>query len=260
MLLDYEESQFLGKLPVGTAIVKLQNRWHAPFLLKLPYVPIATGKTADDMVKAKMASYLPESEVIYPEITQPHIVRVISPADKDSKKLLVSIVDEPLLGIAERYRKIRLNPKTGNKYKQQLISQALVKEVTIKTRSGRIKLLELTGKAAAAPKSLRHGGVEHLYWVRQVKRKMESKGYKVEEEFPIGKGESVDLAIISKKKIAIEIETGKSDAIGNIRKCLKAGFDVISMATNQTTLKKLTLNIRVFPEGDRNRVRIRIVG
>ena len=110
---------------------------------------------------------------------------------------------------------------------------------------------------AAVPKSLRHGGVEHLYWVRQVKRKIESKGHKVLEEFPIGKGESVDLAIIGNKKIAIEIETGKSDAIGNIRKCLRTGFEVVSIATNQTTLEKLTSDIRNFPEDERKRIRVR---
>lgn len=44
MLLDHDEKLFLGKLPVGTAIVKLQNRWHAPFILRLPYVAIKAGK------------------------------------------------------------------------------------------------------------------------------------------------------------------------------------------------------------------------
>ena len=38
MLLDQDESLLLGKLPVGTSIAKLQNRWHAPFMVKLPLV------------------------------------------------------------------------------------------------------------------------------------------------------------------------------------------------------------------------------
>lgn len=82
--------------------------------------------------------------------------------------------------------------------------------VGIKTSNRRIKLLEPTDKGReelkeyGLSKSLRHGGVEHLYWMRQVKKRLEGNGYDVEEEFPIGNGETVDLAIIGKsEKIAI---------------------------------------------------------
>ena len=33
MLLDHDERLLLGRLPVGIAIMKLQNRWHAPFMI-----------------------------------------------------------------------------------------------------------------------------------------------------------------------------------------------------------------------------------
>lgn len=42
------------------------------------------------------------------------------------------------------------------------------------------------------------------------------------------------------KTLAIEIETGKSDAIGNIEKCLKVGFDeIISVHTNWKEMEKV---------------------
>ena len=104
--------------------------------------------------------------------------------------------------------------------------------------------------------SLRHGGVEHLYWLRKIKEKLVCQGYKVEEEYPIGKGQTVDLAIIGKKRIAIEIETGKSDAIHNIEKCLNANFDVISAATNPDTLQKIISELNQLPEPARQRVRV----
>ncbi|MFC1718470.1 ATP-binding protein [Candidatus Poribacteria bacterium] len=246
MLLDRDEQLFLGKLPVGTAIVKLQNRWHAPFMIRFPYVPIQAGKVDDGAIKAKMQGYFTESEAILPEIQQPQDISVISDADKEEKKLLVSIAEEPLLGIAERYRTTFMNPRSGNQCKRNLIELGLIKEVSIRISNGRIKLLEPTDKGMEELKeygysrSWRHGGVEHLYWVRQVRKRLESKGYKVKEEYPIGNGETVDLAIIGKnKKIAIEIETGKSDAVGNIRKCLAAGFEVVSVATNERALQKM---------------------
>jgi hypothetical protein len=126
------------------------------------------------------------------------------------KRLLVSIAEEPLLGIAERYRAICLNPRSGNRCKRNLTELGLIKVVGIKTSNRRIKLLEPTDKGReelkeyGLSKSLRHGGVEHLYWMRQVKKRLEGNGYDVEEEFPIGNGETVDLAIIGKsEKIAI---------------------------------------------------------
>jgi hypothetical protein len=42
------------------------------------------------------------------------------------------------------------------------------------------------------------------------------------------------------KKAAIEIETGKSNAIDNIQRAIQAGFEeVICVATNRTTEEKL---------------------
>jgi len=263
MLLDRDEQLFLGRLPVGTAIAKLQNRWHAPFLLKLPFVPLQTGKTTDDMVKVKMRGYFTEQAVALTRAANPTDISVISDAGKRSKKLLVSIVDDPLLGIAERYRKICLNPRNGNQCKQELIELGLVSEVSIKTGKARIKLLKLTDKGKVkikeygcdVSKSLRHGGVEHLYWVQKVKKKLEDKGYIVEDEFPIGKGEAVDIAIVG-KKIAIEIETGKSDAVKNIRKCLDAGFEVVSVATSKEALKKIRSKLARIPKRELRRVRV----
>ena len=59
----------------------------------------------------------------------------------------------------------------------------------------------------------------------------------VTEEFKIGRG-AIDLVALKGDEIlAIEIETGKSDVVGNIEKCLKVGFEkVVVVAVNSTTL------------------------
>jgi len=67
---------------------------------------------------------------------------------------------------------------------------------------------------------------EHQYWKKKVSDKLHSQGYTVHEEYPIGGGKAIDLvAEKDGKRIAIEIETGKSDVEGNIRKCLANGFE-----------------------------------
>lgn len=54
------------------------------------------------------------------------------------------------------------------------------------------------------------------------------KGFEVTFEYKIGDGKSVDLvAEKDGKRIAIEIEAGKSDSLYNVRKDLEARFDEV---------------------------------
>lgn len=64
--------------------------------------------------------------------------------------------------------------------------------------------------------------------------------FKVSYEKSIN-GKTVDIVINNGgKKIALEIETCKSDPVGNIEKCLKYGFDtVISIPTTKDCERKI---------------------
>ena len=63
------------------------------------------------------------------------------------------------------------------------------------------------------------------------------------EEISVGGGRTVDLvAVEGSKKIAIEIETGKSDAVRNIRKCLAAGFQKVLVVTASNHVTKTIQN------------------
>jgi len=76
--------------------------------------------------------------------------------------------------------------------------------------------------------SLEH---EHCKW--KVAEDYRNEGYKVIEEKPIGEGRSVDL--VAKKdgtEIAIEIETGKADFLGNIKKWLTFEMSGFSRGKN----------------------------
>ena len=76
--------------------------------------------------------------------------------------------------------------------------------------------------------SHRTGGIEHPYWKRRLADYFREKGYGVVEEKAIGKGKTVDLVAENEnEKIAVEIETGKSDAFHNLTKNLGSGFDKI---------------------------------
>ncbi len=60
----------------------------------------------------------------------------------------------------------------------------------------------------------------------------------MELEAPRGTGRVDVLAVKASESIAVEIETGKSDAVWNVRKNLKSGFGrVLVVATDEAALR-----------------------
>jgi hypothetical protein len=115
---------------------------------------------------------------------------------------------------------------TGNRTKDSLIAKDLAFFDPVTTPTGRVKILSLTTKGVAllpqeeARTRYRRGGATHEYWRHQLKLMLEQHGYAVQEEFPVGGGHTVDLhASKGARRLSIEIETGKSDVMGNIEKC-----------------------------------------
>jgi len=112
----------------------------------------------------------------------------------------------------------------------------------------------------AAPAALGRGGPEHQYLQELVKRWGEAKGYRATVEEPLPSGGKVDVALRREgHALACEISVTSSVAqeIGNVEKCLAAGFDeVVLLALNRGTLGKVreALDLRL-PPGAAGRVR-----
>ena len=68
--------------------------------------------------------------------------------------------------------------------------------------------------------------LEHTFWARKVAQQFERDGFNVSYEQPvIGNGVVDVVAGRSDERVAIEIETGKSDITGNLAKLRGRGFD-----------------------------------
>ncbi|MBM4037168.1 MAG: hypothetical protein FJ290_01525 [Planctomycetes bacterium] len=68
--------------------------------------------------------------------------------------------------------------------------------------------------------------MEHRYWRAKLAARLRACHYAVQEESPIGGGKTVDiLASKEGRRIAFEIETGKSDVAANVEKVDAAGID-----------------------------------
>jgi hypothetical protein len=168
------------------------------------------------------------------------------PLNADPNILLADICINPFSSITQRYKRLKLNTHYGNNLKKQLIEQKCIISRKVITGYGWITLFELTQKGRLILRDLGHEvkntreGIVHRFWKNKIAKYYEKKGFKVfiEEYFITGRP---DIIIMKQgKKVAIEIETGKSNIIYNIRKCLKAGFDeVFCVATNKNVEKKI---------------------
>ncbi len=99
-------------------------------------------------------------------------------------------------------------------------------------------------KAPTPPPPLGRGGPEHQYLQEFVKRFGESKGFRVTVEQPVLDGQgSVDVVLEREGwRLACEISvtTGVEQEIGNVEKCLAAGFDVVAVISpKERHLEKL---------------------
>ena len=87
-------------------------------------------------------------------------------------------------------------------------------------------------------------GIVHKYWKEKIADDYRQKDFDIHVEKNIN-GRPDIIAKKDNKKIAIEIETGKSDFIKNIQRDLNAGFDeVIVIATSKRADEVIRENIK----------------
>ena len=256
MLMESSDKKMLGRLEVGEAVVKLQGRWHQPFSIQIPLVPIKKGSVSDENIQEYMRPYSNmieveptefDTEKVIPDIPESRKIEEINKPEE--LKLLIDITQNKFSGVVERYKRLGWSRRKGNENKKSLLSKDLIGIEEIPTDSGRIVILKLTNKGKVVlnditpepGKESRQGGITHEYWKNKYAKIYENNGYQVEVEAPIGMGKTVDLvAKNGSKRISIEIETGRSDILANINKCLTVGFDkIIIVATNDQAEMKI---------------------
>jgi Holliday junction resolvase-like predicted endonuclease len=243
MLIEEEQKEYLGMLEIGWGIVRMQNRLSKPFLAKFPLFEIKKGMITDADVRAKMAGFSGDSPNILPEEKKIEDIRRIREKDKirkneiteEEKKLLIDVMEYPISGIAERYKRLSFSVYKGNRIRDTLISKELLNSYSLSTFEGRVNYLDLTEMGEKALREMgykiekkREGGPEHEYWKHRIAKHLKKKGYEIEIESPIGEGKTVDIvAYKGEEKIAVEIETGKSDVIENFLKNIDESFSKI---------------------------------
>ena len=160
---------------------------------------------------------------------------------REGIRFLSDVAIRPLSTTVSRYHRLNLSRRRGNAVRQGLAAAGIIKAVTIPTRCGQVVLYELTelGRTLCSSAHIETGfkprqSLEHRYWVRQTSRYFEKRGYEVKCEHPVNGNGAIDIfAQRAGEKIAVEVETGKSNIKANLDKSKNMGFDrIVFVATS----------------------------
>lgn len=271
LLLDSEQTDYLGRLEVGWAVVKLQGRWFWPFLIKLPLIEVKKGNVSDQVIqqRAKSIAISGGRARFSPPGTQDIQKNTVPEMDKNKeeeegnrcaiklttqdRKFLLDVYQYPASFVTQRYLRLGLSARKGNNIQQTLLDKNLLASANISAGRKVVKILGLTGQGrdilGIKSQSNREGGLVHRYWQHRLAEHLKNCGYEVEVEAPVGDGKTIDIvARRDGRRIAFEIETGNSDAKANVEKCLNASVDrVFVVAVSQVVKDMLASMISQQP-------------
>jgi hypothetical protein len=131
----------------------------------------------------------------------------------------------------------------GNSLKNRLVEDGILEEQEVKVGRTYKILLRITHAARTRlglKKYLGRGSIAHEYWKRFYAARFKDDGYHVELEAVRHEGRVDVLATKNTDSIAVEIETGKSDVVWNVKQNVLTGFyKVLVVATDDKALEKV---------------------
>jgi hypothetical protein len=151
MLLDPKEREILGTLEVGKAVVKLQGRGTKPFLIEIPQFSLKKGLFSDEEVARRMGRLNPVvaqartvEEAVQPA-TAPDSIQDEEGIDGLAMAFLHDVAEFPESGVANRYKRLGISVRQGQKLKARLVEEGLIEEALETTESGSLRVIRLTG-------------------------------------------------------------------------------------------------------------------
>ena len=246
-----EEKEYFSRLPVGQGIVKLQDRWTKPFLVQFPLVNVNKGSITDAILaryfrlnQGKGTGSGGKRSVPAEFGRVPQVPLFDNALNKGVFVFLEDILSFPDDGVKERYKRLGLSAGAGNRMKEQLLDQGWIEAQVVELGRTR-KVLLRVGKEGKKALGLDGGVPEraslvHEYWKRFYAERFREQGYKVDLEAPRKSGCVDVLAAKDGKTIAVEIETGKSDIVRNVKQDLLSGFGkILVVATDEKAMRKV---------------------
>ena len=231
-------------------------------------VPVVDKKDEIKTNKAK-ATHPPSPEEASSGTHRPIDDPLPDPPEKtmsrEETRFLSDVAARPLSTTVSRYHRLHLSRRRGNAVRQSLLKAGLIEAVPIATRSGQVVLYQMTDAGRSAchdlgidPGPRPRASLEHSFWVSKVAELFEKKGYDVTREYHVDGDGTVDvLAERPGKRVAVEVETGKSDIKENLAKLCGGGFDrIVVVATSPAGVSACQRAIEERHAGSRPRVEL----
>ncbi len=241
------EKRFFSMLPVGHGIVKLQDRWRQPMLAQFPLVEVAKGAVNDEMLKA-FVSGKHSQRAMRKQVRKAGFGSILATGERylseDEYVFLHDVATHDRDGVRARYERLGWSSERGQRIKDRLVQRGWLLETEQKlgqTRKLVLELVEDSARLLSFPRDQsRVASPIHEYWQRYYAAAMCDQGYMVTME-ALRQGGNVDvLAVKDGKRIGIEIETGKSDVVANVKNGLLSGFDEVLVAcTDENALVRV---------------------
>ncbi|MBP7936871.1 MAG: ATP-binding protein [Phycisphaerae bacterium] len=156
MLLEDQEKDILGRLQVGEAVVRLQGRGVRPFMIHVPEFAIHKGSISDAQVMVHMRQLGLLSDrrrAVLRTVSVANVADSLQEPATDPEwpthslpeaAFLADVAAFPDSGIAERYRRLGLSVRQGQRIKDAGIEKGLISEEIHTTRMGKIRVVRLT--------------------------------------------------------------------------------------------------------------------
>jgi hypothetical protein len=147
LLMD-KERDMLGALEVGRAVVKLQGRIARPFQIIMPHFLIQKGSIDDEQIRNHMQHVIIQENEMLAEMNHPSNEAIHGfVREEDQRKIFLHDVDQfTSSGIADRYKRMGISVRQGQRLKEILLAEGLIQERVETTHSGRVRVVELTVK------------------------------------------------------------------------------------------------------------------
>ena len=216
--------------------------------MQFPWVRIEKGAVTDDVLAGVLNGSVTLSALRRLSSTQITHNDPLTPNDRllneDEFTFLHDILQHPDDGVDARYKRLNVGANKGNRLKETLVNRGWLEEEVVPLGRTRKVLLKVRPHAlrqlGSEIKNIPRSFLVHEYWKRFYARIFQDKGYDVIIEASRHGGRVDVLATNDKEQIGIEIETGKSDVVSNVKNCLLSRFArIVVVATNQTALAKI---------------------
>ena len=246
-LKDSQRNLF-NHLPVGEGVIKLQDRFTQPFLVRFPLHPLTKGAVTDAMLGQVFRGKLTWSDIRErlegDSRVNRHSRLGVTPVEPRAVSLLHDIVTFPHDGVDARYHRLGVSISQGHRLKQQLLENRLVTAERVKVGRTYRVALRLTD---AAKRMLVYGpgrdpqaSFLHEYWKRRIADEYEARGYLVtlESARRSTRGRMDILLRRESESVAVEIESGQSDVVSNVKRdLLERVSRVLIVAIDQSALR-----------------------